>query len=566
MDSDQVRFSTHPRDIILFVKLSDDTMSPGNAALTQGEWAAAREYFEAAIEHNETAEALEGLAEALFWLDEIASSLEHRSRAYALYRESGEHCRAARAALLLAMGYASAYQNTAAANGWMQRADSLLEEIGSCAEHGWLELFRGKMTPDSAMTARHAQHALEIARQHGDPDLEVWALSEQGRATVAMGRVDEGMAMLDEAVAAATAGEAHSPLAVGNTCCNMLSACDRASDFQRAVQWCQVLDEFTRRNRYTPIFHYCRVVYSGVLIATGRWEEAERELKSAIQTVERTYPLEKVHSLSRLAILYSRQGRLEEASQLLTGFETHGVAAEATATLYLARGQATLAGALLERRLGVIPDGLGALPLLRLLVDARLGAGDIQAARAAGKRLTEIADCSNCETARAMSLSSNANVAVASGDPADELFEEACTIFQALGMPFDAAITRLAWAHAIAAGAREIATEDTRLALADLEKLGARPHADQAAALLRELGAGTKPGPRHSGELTRREREVLELISHGLSNVEIGTRLFISPKTVEHHVGHILSKLGLRNRAEAAAWQLRNSLRKSAAK
>ena len=63
-----------------------------------------------------------------------------------------------------------------------------------------------------------------------------------------MGRVDEGMAMLDEAVAAATAGDARDLLIVGNTYCNMLSACDRAADFARAVQWCQVVDDFTRRH------------------------------------------------------------------------------------------------------------------------------------------------------------------------------------------------------------------------------------------------------------------------------------------------------------------------------
>jgi ATP/maltotriose-dependent transcriptional regulator MalT len=545
-----------------FVKLLDDSIPPGMAALRRRDWAAARTHFEAAIERQETAPALDGLAEALFWLDEVAPSLDQRSRAYVLYRKSGEVCSAARAALWLAIGYASAYDNVAVARGWMQRAERLLHETGPCAEHGWLELFRGKMTADTTVTVSHAQHALEIARQHDDPDLEVWALSEQGRALVAMGRVDEGMAMLDEAVAAATGGEARSPLVVGQTCCNMLSACDRASDFQRAVQWCQVLDEFTRRNRYTPIFHYCRVVYSGVLIATGRWEEAERELKTAIRTVERKYPFEKVHSLSRLTILCVRQGRLEEAAQLLSGFETHAVAAEAAAMLYLARGKATLATTLLERRLAVIADGLAAIPLLRLLVDARLGLGDIHAARAAAGRMSDIADRSNCRPARAASLLANANVAVACGDPGHALFEEASTIFHSQGMPFDAAVTRLAWSRAVAGSAREIAAEDARLALAALEKLGARQYADEASALLRELGAGSKPGPRLSGELTRREHDVLDLLSHGLSNFEIGGRLFISPKTVEHHVGRILSKLGLRNRAEAVAWALRNSSQK----
>ena len=71
--------------------------------------------------------------------------------------------------------------------------------------------------------------------------------------------------------------------------------------------------------------------------------------------------------------------------------------------------------------------------------------------------------------------------------------------------------------------------------------------------MLRELGGPIKTGPNET-HLTRREEEVLELLALGLSNSKIGERLFISTKTAEHHVGRILSKLGLRSRAEAAAY------------
>ena len=75
--------------------------------------------------------------------------------------------------------------------------------------------------------------------------------------------------------------------------------------------------------------------------------------------------------------------------------------------------------------------------------------------------------------------------------------------------------------------------------------------------LLKILGvaASCSPAPVASpmAELTRREKEVVQLVGQGMSNPDIGRRLFISPKTVEHHVSNILSKLGLRSRIEVVA-------------
>jgi DNA-binding NarL/FixJ family response regulator len=88
--------------------------------------------------------------------------------------------------------------------------------------------------------------------------------------------------------------------------------------------------------------------------------------------------------------------------------------------------------------------------------------------------------------------------------------------------------------------------------------MGATAEADQAAAFLRELGVKGRTGPRDAGALSRRELEVLRLITQGLSNAEIAKRLFISTKTAGNHVSNILTKLGLRSRTEAAAYALLN--------
>jgi len=106
--------------------------------------------------------------------------------------------------------------------------------------------------------------------------------------------------------------------------------------------------------------------------------------------------------------------------------------------------------------------------------------------------------------------------------------------------------------------ARALATSDQpdqlREALETFEQLGARPMADRVTRKLRELGIrGPRPATRaHPAGLTTREAEVLALIADGLANAAIAERLYLSPKTVDHHVSAVLSKLGVRSRTEAA--------------
>jgi DNA-binding CsgD family transcriptional regulator len=96
-----------------------------------------------------------------------------------------------------------------------------------------------------------------------------------------------------------------------------------------------------------------------------------------------------------------------------------------------------------------------------------------------------------------------------------------------------------------------------RNALAAFDALGAKVLVDRCDALLRSLGSRARTVTRRPSVavagLTEREREVLDLVRAGLTNAEIGARLFISAKTAEHHVGRVLAKLGVRSRAEAAA-------------
>jgi DNA-binding NarL/FixJ family response regulator len=104
-----------------------------------------------------------------------------------------------------------------------------------------------------------------------------------------------------------------------------------------------------------------------------------------------------------------------------------------------------------------------------------------------------------------------------------------------------------------------VAFAEARAALAGFEELGAARDADAAAAFLRARGVkAARRGPKGIGLLTKRELEVLELLGEGLSNPQIAQLLFLSRKTVEHHVASVLSKLGLSGRGEAGAYAVRH--------
>ncbi len=135
--------------------------------------------------------------------------------------------------------------------------------------------------------------------------------------------------------------------------------------------------------------------------------------------------------------------------------------------------------------------------------------------------------------------------------------KQALETLAAQSLPLEAGRARLELARAIGARSPDAAVAEAKLALAAFERLGASRDADAAAAFLRELGAGGRAWPKGHGKLTKRESEVLPLVAAGLSNADIADRLYISRRTAEHHVSSIISKLGLRSRAEAAAYAVR---------
>jgi DNA-binding CsgD family transcriptional regulator/tetratricopeptide (TPR) repeat protein len=530
-------------------------------ALAAGEWDRARAGFDRALEDDPTPEAEEGLARALWWLRDPDQGIVHMERAYAAFREAGDVPSAARAALWLAREYQAVHGNTAASNGWYARAEGLLRDAAPSAELGWLALTRAERASDPAEMGRHAEEAQRIAGTTGDRDLEAAALARRGYAEVAAGGVASGTDRLDEAMAAATGGDVRSLDVVGDITCVAIAAFELSSDWQRIEQWGQVMESWIQNHDDVAVLGFCYACCSELFLASGQWEEAEHMLNEGLGALQAAGHRSRcVHPAAKLAELRLTQGRLEEAEQLLAGFEELPEAAHGIAHLHLVRGEGALAAATIHRRLNRIgDDNVLAAPFLAMLVEVQLSQGDLDGAEDSADRLGRIADASGLDRVTAMAALARGRVAVVRGNP-DALvaLEAALATFSRAGMSVDAARARFELARALEADQPDVAVDEARTALAEFERLGAPRDADAAAELLRRHGVKGRTGPKDTGLLTRREQEVLLLVVDGLSNAEIAARLHLSTKTVGHHVSSVLAKLGVKSRGEASAWARRH--------
>lgn len=532
-------------------------LAQAGAALGQRAWGEAQELYERAILVRETSEALEGLAVAAWWQDDFDTAIAARERAYVLRREEGRAVEAARVAGFLAWDYGALRGANAVANGWLQRARRLLEDVEPSAEQAWLPLIEASfhLDTDPATVLRLSREAAEQARKHGGLDIEMTARTLQGLALVSLGQVDEGTRLLDEGTAAATSGELYDPIAIGSCCCNMIIACERARDFDRAGQWCEQLAAFCERTGQRPLLALCRAHHGTVLMMRGNWPEAERELAWAADELSKLRPPLAGYARARLAQLRIRQGRLRAARELLARAGTHVLAPLVRAELALAQDDSPAAVDHAERYL----RGLGeAQPIEsaagnEMLVAALIGVRDVAAARHAHARLAATAEAVGTDSLRAAERSAAGRIALVDGHPdlARGALEDAIDLYGRSIAPFEAAHARLELAGALATRRRDGALEHALAARAAFQELGAQRAARHADNVVARLGGRSASAGRAG--LTAREIEVLALVAQGLSNRQIAERLVVSEHTVHRHVANIYVRLGVSSRAAAVA-------------
>jgi DNA-binding CsgD family transcriptional regulator len=407
-----------------------------------------------------------------------------------------------------------------------------------------------------------AGRALELAERHGSRRARFFAKMAQGMALVADGQGEAGATAAREAV-------------------EILEQSDELRDDPRLLVWAAIGPMWLReakagRGLVDRAFEEARARAAvGVMplllhhlardqATTDQWAAAEASYDEAIRLGRETgQRVELAASLAGLAWLEARQGRealcrehAGEAAQLCQelGVRLYGVwATQALGDLELGLGRPAAAiehheaQAQALRRRGIADVDLSPAPEL---VDAylRLGRDDDAAAIAAD--FVRQAEAKGQPWARARAA--RCRGLLAAPDELESCFQEAIQLHERTPDGFETGRTRLAYGARLRRTRRRVRARDQlRAALEIFERLGAQPWADQAAA---ELAATGETARRRDvstlDELTPQEAQIARLLADGKTTREAAAAVFVSPKTVEYHLRHIYSKLGIHSRDE----------------
>lgn len=505
---------------------------------------------------------LERLATAAYLTGRDEESADARARAHQALLDRGEERRAARSAFWLAFQLLMRGER-ARGGGWLSRARRLLDDLlDEGVEEGFLLVPAGlgSLADGRDEAALEAfTRASEAGERFADDDLRALGRLGRGQALVRLGETEEGVALLDEAMAAAEAGLL-SPIVLGVVYCAVIEICHEIFDLERATEWTAALSRWCEsRPELVPYRGQCLVRRAEILELRGDWPDALDEARRAGDVLTRP-PGEPAagEAYYRQAELHRLRGegtRAEEAYREASrwGRETQ----PGLALLRLARGEVDAAEAALRRVLDEAADPGARCRILPALVDVLLAAGDVTGARAAADELSEHAAALDAPLLRALADRSLGAVCLADGEAraALEALRSAWEAWEALEAPYEVARTRLLVGRAC----RELGDEDgaeleIEAAARTFRELGAGPDLARAEALRRSGRSGGSHG------LTSREMEVLEHVAAGETNREIGARLSISDRTVERHLTNIYRKLRVSSRAAATAYAYEHGL------
>jgi class 3 adenylate cyclase len=487
-------------------QLIEDRVQQGRDAYRRHAWHEAFDSLrEADAETPISTEDLALLAESAWFAGDPDAAIEARERAHAGYLAQGDKCRAAEMALQLALDHFERLE-TAIGNGWSGRARRLLEQTpNECAAHGWqaiaLAYLALRMTGDWEETLRQAKLAQGIGERLGIPAIQALGMQEQGYALVAMGRVDDGLALIDESTVAAVSGELD-PLTTGKIYCSTISVCRNLADWRRAVEWTDAAERWCRRQGVSGFPGICRVHRAEIMHFRGSWADAEREAKRACEELRSYDVLLSGEAKYEIGEVRLRVGDLEGAREAFR--QAHQLSREpepGMSLLRLAQGDAPGANISIKRALaGVESHAFIQARLLPAAVEIGVAAGDLDSVAQQVAELEQIAGSFRTTAVTAAAEYARGLLLLARGDAATALarLRHSVELWHELGAPYETARARATLGEAFRAdGDEDAARIEFESAKADFERLGALPDAKRVSQLLGdEHGIAARAGER----------------------------------------------------------------------
>jgi class 3 adenylate cyclase len=483
----------------------EERLATGREAVVRRAWPEAYEALSGAtVSGTLQPEDLELLAKSAWWVGRQNEAIEARERAYATYVDLGDTKAAAFAALTLRRQYAMKLAGSVA-QGWLNRAERLLENEAESIPHGYLALAHGQLAwsrgeLDHAL--EHIDRGLEIARRFDDPTLRSWGSMYRGMVLVGLGRVDEGWALLED-VSAAAVGNELGAYTTGAVFCNVISTCRDLADYRRATEWAEAAKRWCERQAINGFPGVCRVHRAEVMRLLGTWGEAETELRRACDELLDFSPMHAGAAFHELGEVRLRMGDLAGAEEaFLQAHEMGEDPQPGRALLLLAQGKAEAAAASMRRSLEDQDwNRLARARLLPSQAEIALVAGDAATARAAGEELDSIGVDYEAEAIRAGAEWAHGLADLAEGDAASasRRFRKARQLWHQIDAPYETARATVLLAEALAAGGdSDGAVLELETARSALERLGALPDMRRVVERIAELR------PSAAGEVAER--------------------------------------------------------------
>ncbi len=485
-----------------------DLVVGGREAIQRNAWGEAFDLLrEADAAGTLDASELEDLARSAWWSGRPDDCISARERAFSGYAQSEDQKRAAMVALALAEDHFHR-SATALGHAWLKRAEGLLESEPESIESGYLTrtmaVIAFEADNDLVKGLELAKRAYELGVEFGDADLRAISLHDQGRMIVAQGRVDEGMALMDEAMVAVVGGELGA-LATGKIYCNMIDICEQLADYRRAGDWSDAAKRWCERAGHSSgIPGVCRIHRATIMRLRGEWASAEEEARRARDELG-NYLDFTGEALYEIGEIRFHLGDYEQAEQAFR--QAHGSGRDpqpGMALLQLALGNPEGARTLIDQSIANTEAPLKRARLLPAQIEIAIEQEQLQDASAAAAELKSAADEYGTAALRAHADQAHGAVLLAEGqaEQGAEYLRRATELWRSIDLPFQVAKSRVLLARAYEQlGVIDIARLELSAARDTFEELGAMPDLRAALKALEGDAHGPVEGKRRTTAL-----------------------------------------------------------------